>query len=533
MTQKPARKFLYSILAGVLLTASFPPGKMGWLAWFALVPLLKSLENEAPSHAFKYGFIMGFAHYLTLIYWIVVVLKQYGNLNFFISLAALIILSIYLSLYPAIFSYLICYIKRPRFFILMMASLWVGLEYIRAKALTGFPWCLLGYTQYRHLNLIQIAELVGVYGLSFLILISNALIYEIFFDRNRPLKRLLIWEIPIISLIAVFTLAYGHHRLSDEKTKEKNKKTINIAIIQGNIDQSVKWNPVYQQKTIDIYHRLSRTTYSFKPDMIVWPETSVPFFFQNDTDFSHKVFEIPEESGAHLIFGSPAYRREDGVIKYYNRAYHLSPDRESSGYYDKVHLVPFGEYVPLQRFFPFIHRLVTAAGDFVSGEKIAPLKLPHLSAGILICFEVIFPELARTHAKKGAQILVNLTNDAWYGRTSAPYQHLCMAVFRSVENGKPMIRAANTGFSTFISSRGKIIAQGELFTEETLKHEVKVGDSSQRFYTRYGDMFAIVLLIISLIKIFYVLCYNLFTKQVHGSGVHGSRLKSDFTKGNR
>jgi len=493
------------------LTASFPPGKLDWLAWFALVPLLKSLENESPSHAFRWGLVMGFAHYLTLTYWIVVVLKHYGDLNLFISLGGLVLLCAYLSLYPAIFSFLICYIKRGRFSILMMATLWVGLEYIRAKALTGFPWCLLGYTQYRHLNLIQIAELVGVYGLSFLILLANALIYTLFFDRNRISRRWLKWEMPIILLIAVFTLAYGHHRLSGEEAEEKSKKPINIAIIQGNIDQSVKWNPLYQQKTLDTYHRLTRTTYSFKPNMIVWPETSVPFFFQNDTNLSRKIFEIPEESGAHLIFGSPAYRREDTAIKYYNRAYHLSPDNKSPGYYDKVHLVPFGEYVPLQKFFPFIHRLVPAAGDFVSGEKIAPLKLPNLPAGILICFEVIFPELARKQAKKGAKILINLTNDAWYGKTSAPYQHLCMAVFRSVETGKPMIRAANTGFSAFISPRGKIIAHGELFTEEVLKHRVKVGDSPQRFYTRYGDLFAIALLIISLIKIFHVLCYNLFS----------------------
>jgi apolipoprotein N-acyltransferase len=181
-----------------------------------------------------------------------------------------------------------------------------------------------------------------------------------------------------------------------------------------------------------------------------------------------------------------------------------------SGYYDKVHLVPFGEYVPLKRFFPFINRLVPAAGDFASGKKIAPLKLPSFSAGVLICFEVIFPELARFRARDGAGIFVNLTNDAWFGITSAPYQHLSMAVFRAVENRRPLIRAANTGISAFISPEGKIINQSELFMEEVLKNKVSLGHLSLRFYTRYGDIFPITILILCLIKIFYVLCYKKF-----------------------
>jgi apolipoprotein N-acyltransferase len=167
--------------------------------------------------------------------------------------------------------------------------------------------------------------------------------------------------------------------------------------------------------------------------------------------------------------------------------------------------VPFGEYVPLGRFLAFVNRLVPAAGDFDMGDKVAPLKHEGLSAGILICFEVIFPELARAHARKGANILVNLTNDAWFGMTSAPYQHLSMAVFRSVENRLPTIRAANTGFSAFISPRGEILAQSDLFTEAVLKVSVDISEPTLSFYSRYGDLFVILLLFMSLIKIFYCL----------------------------
>ncbi|MDP6178743.1 MAG: apolipoprotein N-acyltransferase, partial [Desulfatiglandales bacterium] len=374
------RQILYAILSGTLLTASFPPGELDWIIWFALVPLLISLDHESPSHAFRLGFIAGLAHYLTLVYWIIVALRNYGGLNFLVAFGVLLLLCLYLSLYPALFSYFFSYLQGSRFAGFMMASAWVALEFIRAKAMTGFPWSLLGYTQFRRLNLIQIADLVGVYGVSFLVVLLNTLIFSLFFDRTSRMKKFLKWEILVILLVASFTLTYGHYRLEGDNTKGEGHKSIKIAILQGNIDQSVKWNPAYQEKTIDIYHRLTRKTDDFKPHLVVWPETSVPFFFQNNIKLSPRVIKISKESGADLIFGSPAFKRKQGKIKYYNRAYLLSPHGELSGYYDKVHLVPFGEYVPLKRFFPFVHRLVPAAGDFASGEKIAPLKLSSLSA---------------------------------------------------------------------------------------------------------------------------------------------------------
>lgn len=509
MTSVERKKIGYGILAGLMLTASFPPGKLEWLAWVALLPLLKSLDQESPSRAFKLGLVTGLAHYLTLVYWVVVVLKHYGGLPFVVSVSLLLLLCLYLALYPAIFSFLFSHLNGSTFAGLIAGCFWVSLEYIRAKILTGFPWALLGYTQFKQTMLIQIADQTGVYGISFLIVLVNTSLFFLFFPGASPRKRFLRWDVMVALVLVSLTLFYGKYRLSSERGHGEGRQTVKIAVIQGNIDQSVKWEPTYQEKTIDIYHRLTREARPFKPELIVWPETSVPFFFQDNLRLSPKVIRISEESGAHLIFGSPAYRRGPGGTKYYNRAYLLSPNGDLSGYYDKVHLVPFGEYVPLKRFLPFVQRLVPAAGDFASGEKVSPLHLPRLTAGILICFEVIFPELARKQAREGAQILVNLTNDAWFGMTSAPYQHLAMATFRAVENGKPMIRAANTGFSAFISPRGKIITRSDLFEEQVLQREVEIGSDPLRFYTRYGDLFALSLLIISLIKVFHVVCYNL------------------------
>jgi apolipoprotein N-acyltransferase len=508
MTSVSTKKIAFAMISGLILTASFSPSPLDWLVWFALVPLLRSLHNESPTHAFLLGFIAGVVHYLTLIYWIVPTLQNYGYLNFLTSCGALLLLCLYLALYPALFSYLLCRMKGSRFPVFTMASLWIGLEIIRAHFLTGFPWCLLGYTQFRNLFLIQVADLVGVYGISFIIVLANGLIYRLLFHRDASERRGLKWEITGLLLVFAFSLIYGQYRLAEGEHEEEGGKSIKVAIIQGNIDQSIKWDPAYQEESVDTYHRLTRSASTFEPNLIVWPETAMPFFFQDNEKFSKRLFEVAKQAGADLIFGSPAYKRMRTGTKYYNRVYLLSRQGEFAGYYDKVHLVPFGEYVPYRWLFPFFRHLLHAAGNFASGEKIEPLKLTTHSAGILICFEVIFPELARNQARKGAAILVNLTNDAWFGRTSAPYQHLSMAVFRAVENGRPMIRAANTGFSAFISPHGHIMTRSQLFEEEVLTQDLRLGHSSLKLYTRYGDIFAFTLLVISFLKVLHMLCYN-------------------------
>lgn len=503
-------RLLLAVISGTLLTASFAPVGMSFLSWIALVPLLKGIENESLSGAVRLGFITGMVHYLTLIYWIIIVLGHYGNLNIVLSFILYLLLCIYMALYMGAFSFLTVCSRDSRFFLLLIGSFWVALEFIRAKFLTGFPWCLLGYSQYRHLDLIQIADIFGVYGLSFLIILVNGLIYRIFFRNRKTIgqktgSNLMKWETLMIILMVGGTIGYGHYRLSEWEEKKEDLRSIRAAVIQGNIDQSLKWDPTYQAKTLEIYQKLTRATYDFKPDLIVWPETSVPFFFQDSSDLTSEVDSISEEAGCGLIFGSPAYKQTTEGIYYYNRAYLISADRKQPEYYDKVHLVPFGEYVPLKKFLSFINRLVPAAGDFAEGDEIVMLNYRNLSMGVLICFEAIFPEIARVHVAKGANVLINITNDAWFGKTSAPYQHLAMAVFRAVENRRTLIRAANTGFSAYIDPQGKIIGRSSLFREEALKASIKISETPLTFYSRSGDLFALALLCICLITTFLFL----------------------------
>jgi apolipoprotein N-acyltransferase len=490
-------------LSGLMLTAGLTPIELDWIAWIALVPLLISLGGKSSSAALKLGLLAGLSHYLTLVYWIVVVLSHYGNINFIFSVGVLFLLCLYLALYPAFFALILVRFEKNALFPFWGASWWVALEYARAHIMTGFPWCLLGYSQYSRLPLIQISDVVGVYGLSFVIVLVNLLLYSIFFAPSSRKGKSVAMEIILSSLMIGCVLVYGYNNLREKAEKALRGKVLRAAVIQGNIDQSQKWNLDFQEKTLAIYNGLSGNAVDFKPQIIIWPETAVPFFFQDSSHLSQEVLRAARTTNAIILFGSPAYQKDKGTIRYYNRAYVVSEDRVFDCY-DKVHLVPFGEYVPLKKYLPFVHRLVPAAGDFSPGREVRPISAPDLRIGVLICFEAIFPDISRKLALQGSELLVNITNDAWFGRTSAPYQHLSMAVFRCVENDLPMARAANTGISAFILASGKIVKKGGLFEREVLREEIRLG-GRKTFYSQRGDIFAILTIVIAVTRLVWTI----------------------------
>jgi len=508
------KKIFLAILSGIMLTASFPPGRMGWMAWIAIIPLLISLKNEGSLNRFKLGIIAGLAHYSTLLYWIIFVINHYGEIDLFTSSAILLLLCLYLSLYPAVFSLSIRLMKRRGFKVVMIAGIWVFLEYVRGVLMTGFPWCLLGYSQFNYQYIIQISDITGVYGISFLIVAFNYLAYILIFDKVKSNKRNYLYiETIIVTGLLLISIFYGKYRISEDKGKKNEKGAVKISVIQGNIDQSVKWDPAFMESTMNKYIGLTRSTFDHKPDVIIWPESAAPFFFQDGNQYSRDICGLAEESGSWIIFGCPAYEERDSHIAYFNRVCLISPIGSLTGFYDKKHLVPFGEYVPLKKFIPFVNRLVISQGEFAPGKGSGVLKLNDIAAGVLVCYEAIFPDLARREVKNGAMLFVNLTNDAWFGMTSAPYQHLSMCVFRAVENRIPLVRAANTGFSAFIDPFGRIYAKSGLFTEEVLTNEVRTDYSRLTFYSRYGDIFVFLILIICLIKFSYDLCYHFIEKR--------------------
>ncbi len=485
-------------ISGLLLTASFPKVDWGWLAWIALVPLFYAIKANPPLAALKLGFLTGLVHYTTLLYWMIGVMATYGQLPMILCGTILALLVVYLSLYPAAFSVLFSRCRAAsRLHLWCAPFFWAGLEYVRAYFLSGFPWENLGCSQYNRLHLIQISDIFGVYGLSALVVAVNAMLFELCDTAKR--KRAFAWK-PTLATAVVMTafVAYGTWRIARVDRDAESAPRRSVSVAQGDIDQSVKWVASFQGETLRRYGKLSLEALQDRPDLIIWPETALPFYFLHDKALSEQVLDLVRRCGVFFLVGSPSFRSHGSEIHYYNSAFLLGPSGDVLGQYDKVHLVPYGEYVPLKRFFPFLGKIVEAVGNFESGEEGQVLSLNTEKLGVLICFEAIFSPLARAMVQNGAQLLVNITNDAWFGTSSAPYQHLSMVVFRAVENHRAVARAANTGISAFIDPVGRLLEETPLFQEAVRTRTMPMLDN-KTFYTSHGDLFAMGCVLISLI----------------------------------
>jgi len=498
------RDFLLSLLSGVLLILSFPNFDLEFLAWFALVPLLYAIEGKGLSRSFKLGCVSGVVSFLGILYWIVVAVHTYGNIPLIPSVLILLLLVAYLSVYIGAFTLLtrLIQIRSGIQTFLFTPFLWVAQEYLRSFLLTGFPWANLGYSQYLNLPFIQMADMTGAYGLSFVILLVNA---TLFWILHQWPKKIFPWKEALVTVILLLGfLTYGYVKMGMIDQQMSQNAPLKIGLVQGDIDQSIKWDEAFQLETLNIYEKLSLRAAEDKPDLVIWPETATPFFFQDAKEYQPLIRDIPKKTNAYLLFGSPSYKIEKSKVNHYNSAYLVSPSGELIGKYDKIHLVPFGEYVPMQDLLFFIGSLGEGIGDFKSGKEIYNFSLPQGKFGVLICFEIIFPDLCRRFVKKDANFLVTITNDAWFGRTSAPYQHFSIATFRAVENRVFVARAANTGITGIIDPNGKILKEGGIFERGIMNGTIRLS-SQKTFYTVHGDLFAWACSAVSILLLAYTI----------------------------
>jgi len=484
---------LLPLSSSFLLWCSFPGGGGLWpLLFIALVPLLHTVRRGSVKDAVLAGFLCGFLHFIVLLYWIIIVLGKYGGLPWFISLLALLALALYMTFYLLLFVVAAKYII-PSFsagwVVWLLPTLWVGLDWLRGILFTGLPWMDLGYAFYRVPLLIQIADLVGHHGLTFLAVFFNVFVLLLCSGNKKNGSR----SILLISALVLFTGIglYSTLRLRNLDKKMAGAQHVVVGIVQGNIEQDRKWSPAQKKATVTEYLAATESlSAQKKPDFVVWPETALPFF----PPVSPYMFALRQglkKENIALLTGAPWYEIIGGKnrkIRSYNSALLLRPDGRLAGKYYKNHLVPFGEYVPLKRFLSFLGPLVESVGDFSPGRVETPLVWEDAKIGVLICFESVFPELTRSWVKAGANILVNLTNDAWYGKSSAPYQSLAMAVFRAVESRRSLVRSANTGISVFVDPSGRIFARSRLFTVWSKAREM-VLSGEVTFWVQYGYLF--------------------------------------------
>ena len=502
-------KYVPALISGLALTLSFPDANFSYLAFFAMVPWFVSMQSMTSKESFYSGFIAGIFHFITLIYWIVPTLHEYGGLHPVLAVSTLILLCLYLSMYPGIFAYIL---KRmdANFLIAPIAAacIWTGLEYIRTYAFTGFSWGALGYSQYSNILLIQISDFSGVYGVSFIIVLINYLLSTLGLSFNKGQYKKHFFPIMYTAILCAAVIFYGSQKITILNSQIENAPKPTLRVVQGNIRQDIKWSDEFKDQTLEKYIQLSHGEFNEagsqkKPDLVIWPETALAFYYGFDKNRSNRVDKCVRQLKTNFLIGSPAFTTNGNQTKFYNRAYMLNYASIVTGTYDKNHLVPFGEYVPFGDYLTFLGKLTAQAGNFSSGDKtFVPLKFDSHNlkvtnnqkvthkTGVLICFEILFPSIAARFVKNGADILTTITNDAWFGNTSAALQHFSIAVFRAVETRRTIARAANTGISGFIDPVGKIYETTALFTDRSVTQKVPALTRIS-FYTKYGDIFAI------------------------------------------
>ncbi|PIQ88232.1 MAG: apolipoprotein N-acyltransferase [Candidatus Omnitrophica bacterium CG11_big_fil_rev_8_21_14_0_20_42_13] len=488
------KRLFLSFLSAVLLALPFRNPNLWLFAWFGFVPLFFAIKEQSKGKVFFLAYFTGVVFWLSAIYWLTNV-----------TIAGYIILSSYLALYFGIFGSLLSFysILNTQYSILFIPAAWACLEYIRAYLLTGFPWALLGYSQYQNLPVMQIADIGGAYAVSFLVIMVNTLIYNTARIAYRALSKSKIDLSPRFCLIPIFVLflsiGYGFLRLNSIHNTQY--PILKVSLVQPNIAQDIKWDPALKDKTLNKLFLLTEKAAQEEPGLIIWPETSVQDFlmikkgnYYNPGYLSDFIAGLgrPFLTGIITVLTGNDYE-----ALFFNSAVLFSGNGEVLERYDKLHLVPFGEYIPLRKKLPFIEKIVPI-DDFSRGKEYTVFEPPAISQRLpvkfstLICFEDVFGNLARNFAKRGARFLVNITNDAWFMDTAEPYQHLAASVFRAVENRVSVVRSANTGISCFIAPSGRIKSRvsdykgKDTFVAGHLT-DVVVCSSSGSIYTEYGD----------------------------------------------
>jgi apolipoprotein N-acyltransferase len=464
---------------------------------FPIVLSYLGMRAETPGRAFKQGWICGSLACLVCMYWIAVPIGLYGGISWLIAFPCPVLVSMFVGLYYGLFSwamYLACRKMSPLILCIFSGIFWAAMETAQGVLFTGFPWMNLSSAFSFWPETIQGAAYIGAYGLSGVMVILSTSLLFIKSSKSSV-------AIFLICLAALSSATYQRIFSSTAKNRVQNATEAVVGVVQGNIDQSKKWDESYQEGTLEKYIRLSEKIQN-KVDVIIWPETAMPFFIQDPGKLRFKLFQFARKIKTPVLTGAPGYIMHPDQRNYslYNRAYFIDTRHQIVDWYDKHHLVPFGEYVPLKDYLP-IGKLVEGAGDFIPGNECAPILTDRLAMGILICYEGIFPELAWKRVEKGANLLVNISNDAWYGKTSAPYQHLSLVVLRAVEQGRTLIRGTNTGISCTIDPQGIISNASELFVEDQFSAKVKLFNEKTfyNFHYEFITLFPPVVTVIIMI----------------------------------
>jgi len=496
-------RLVWGAAAAAALFACFPQWIAGrvvdlgaGLAWLAPALFLMAIRGLTPRRAAVWGLGVSWVADSAILYWIYVVTVEYGHAHPLVGVVAPIALALYIAVFGAAFATGHAWLaERGLASPWSAAFAWTALDHLRSFALTGFPWATLGYAQHENAPLLGLASFTGVYGLSFVSVLGSAALLEAGIalrERRRP-------GYPVI---AAGVAVLGLHGLGLAAPHVEGQQTVRVAVVQGNIDQGVKWSSAWVLQTLETYESLSREAVEAGAEIVVWPETAVPGAIELDPALRARIAALARETGAGLVVGGVGLALDElgQPASYFDSAFLFSPDGELGGRYDKTHLVPFGEYIPFQE---LLGRFLTAVARGIARVGVEPGAAPRavsvvaaggreIAFGVPVCYELLFPDLVRRFALDGGRALLAITNDAWYGRTGAPYQFLAITALRSAETGLWTARAANTGVSGFIDGSGEVRVQTPIFETTWRVADVPLHPDPREatFYVRHGDVFA-------------------------------------------
>lgn len=525
------RRVVGALATGWLLASAFPRLDQNYMVWVAMVPLLAVTRGLSPRAAAGYGWIAGFVFFLVTISWVPDTISNFTNISPVLAKAILVLMASACAYSYALFAFALEWLAVGGVSRVLAAPvLWAILEWMRCFVVAEFPWNLLGYSQLPYLSMVQAADLGGIYLISAVIVLANAALAEGLDARLSRYERSVVAPLVLAAVCPLLLVVYGQWRLG-ELRDVPYAGSLRVGITQGNIAQGQKWDEAFAERIFRTYMRLTEQAADAGAQLVVWPEAALPFYIQRDLR-SLELTRTARERGIDLLVGAPGLEDRDGKgFKDYNQAWLLRADGAVEGPYDKMQLVPFGEYIPLYGLFGLVSIAVESVGQLGRGSEytifetqpLAPVGAggnagaaarPGEVAGAqpaptgnqsivtlgaesterrarfatLICYEGIFPAFTREFASDGADFLVNISNDAWYGDTAAAEQHLYMAAIRSIENRLPLVRSTNTGISAFVTDEGRVGPHTPLFHEDVVVETVLVRNVWS-FYRVYGDVF--------------------------------------------
>jgi apolipoprotein N-acyltransferase len=434
---------------------------------------------------FELGFLTGAVHFAGTVYWTHGTVTTYGGLPMIVGILVAGLLVLYMSLFVGLAGAASGEIIK-RFGargVMIAPAAWVAAEYLRGNLFGGFPWIPLGNAVVRLLPLAQVASLVGVYGLSWLLATLHACFALAALSTGRTRFSAVVGALVIVTGPSV----WGSARIGEGRLL-RDGAPMTVGLIQGNIPQEQKWDPSRAPDILDRYMTMTRQAVAQGAEFVLWPESSTPFFYEEDLDGAGAIKKLVRESGTPLLFGSDQLEyAATGTPRYYNSAFMLDQAGSTAAVYRKMYLVPFGEFVPLKKLLFFVGPLVEAVSDFSPGTTVTMLPVHGHMISTAICYEVVYPDLMRKAVRAGSELLTTITNDAWYGTSSAPFQHFELATMRAIEQGRYLARAANTGISGLVDPYGRVLVQTNLFETTVVVGQVRVRQE-QTVYARIGDV---------------------------------------------